>query len=334
MVTNPPPLRSEYNPYVSEADIDYSMTSPLDASGSNYPCKGYLNDTTGKESVANWTAGSTQAITLEGGANHDGGSCQFSISEDEGSTFRVIKSFIGECPDSLNVTLDVTVPTDATSGTSIFAWSWFNEIGDREMYMNCAIVTIEDGGDGLDSYPEILVAQLDNTECTIAEGTDVDYPDPGTEVVSASGDSKIGAPTGSCGATAASGSAAVASSTATATSVAASATATATSAAAAATSVAATTVAAATTADATTGTLTASAASSSATCTEGEIICDSETTWSECASGYIQSMGNMGSVPAGMECSDGSIVASSRRRSPGASHRRHWQSRRHFPASF
>ena len=62
-VTNPPPLRSKSNPNTPENLIDYSMTSPLEASGSNFPCKGYLKDTTGKDSVASWQAGSSQQVT-------------------------------------------------------------------------------------------------------------------------------------------------------------------------------------------------------------------------------------------------------------------------------
>ena len=50
-------------PRAAQAQVDYSMTSPLISDGSNYPCKGYLADTEGKESVATWAAGSTQSVT-------------------------------------------------------------------------------------------------------------------------------------------------------------------------------------------------------------------------------------------------------------------------------
>ena len=62
-MTDPAPLRSKYNPNTDSNLIDYSMTSPLISDGSNYPCKGYLADTEGKESVATWAAGSTQSVT-------------------------------------------------------------------------------------------------------------------------------------------------------------------------------------------------------------------------------------------------------------------------------
>ncbi|KAL1686508.1 hypothetical protein GGG16DRAFT_96791 [Schizophyllum commune] len=200
-MTSPPPLRSKANKNAGQ-NIDYSMTSPLEADGSNFPCKGYLDDTEGKESVATWQAGSSQQITITGGANHGGGSCQLSISEDEGKTFKVIKSFEGACPaNSGDNTLNVDIPTDVKNGDVVFAWTWNNEIGNREFYMNCAMVTIENGGSGLDSYPDMFVAQLSSiNSCTIAEGIDVKYPNPGDQVETADG-AKLGDPTGDCGAT-------------------------------------------------------------------------------------------------------------------------------------
>ncbi|KAL1704680.1 hypothetical protein EV121DRAFT_259339 [Schizophyllum commune] len=200
-MTSPPPLRSKANKNAGQ-NIDYSMTAPLEADGSNFPCKGYLDDTEGKESVATWQAGSSQQITITGGANHGGGSCQLSISEDEGKTFKVIKSFEGACPANLgDNTLNVDIPTDVKNGDVVFAWTWNNEIGNREFYMNCAMVTIENGGSGLDSYPDMFVAQLSSiNSCTIAEGIDVKYPNPGDQVETADG-AKLGDPTGDCGAT-------------------------------------------------------------------------------------------------------------------------------------
>ena len=46
-----------------------------------------------------------------------------------------------------------------------------------------AMITIEDGGLGLDSYPDVFVAQLSGVNsCTVAEGVDVLYPSPGDQV--------------------------------------------------------------------------------------------------------------------------------------------------------
>ncbi|KAL1709289.1 hypothetical protein EV121DRAFT_267296 [Schizophyllum commune] len=327
-MTDPAPLRSKYNPNTDSNLIDYSMTSPLDSTGANFPCKGYLSDSTGKESVATWAAGSSQSVTLQGSAIHEGGSCQLSISEDGGSTFKVVKSFIGNCPSSTGpVTMDFTVPSDVASGDVVFAWSWNNRVGNREFYMNCAIVTIDNGGSGLSSYPDMLVAQLSGINtCTIAEGVDVDYPNPGTQVLRADGDANIGAPTGDCGATSTSPSTSAAGTTsATAsTSVAASTSSVASTSSTSlvTTSAHATTSAPATTSVASTSSAAATTSAASGACTEGEIRCDSETTWSECGSGYWQSMG---SVPGGMACRDGQIVVARKRALQ--SHKRHWQSR-------
>ena len=61
-MSSPAPLRSKHNPNAG-SNIDYSMTSPLEETGSNFPCKGYLSDADGKQSVAKWQAGSSQQVT-------------------------------------------------------------------------------------------------------------------------------------------------------------------------------------------------------------------------------------------------------------------------------
>ena len=144
-MTWPAPLRSKYNPSTPNNLIDYSIASPLSASGSNFPCKGYHNDPDQLPS-AHYTAGSTYNVTLLGEATHGGGSCQLSLSYDKGQTFRVIKSMIGGCPKTL--TYDFTVPSYAPSGEALFAWTWQNKVGNREFYMDCAVVQIDsaDGG--------------------------------------------------------------------------------------------------------------------------------------------------------------------------------------------
>lgn len=71
-----------------------------------------------------------------------------SLSYDNGKSWKVMKSFIGGCPSGPpNESADhaigsFTVPPEAESGGALFAWTWFNRIGNREMYMSCAAVTI------------------------------------------------------------------------------------------------------------------------------------------------------------------------------------------------
>src|SRR5271170_3775829 len=81
----PPGLRNAKNPNVPSGSADYSITSPLKADGSNFPCKGYQSDlgSAAGASVATWAAGSTYNFSLEGGAPHNGGSCQVSLSYDK-----------------------------------------------------------------------------------------------------------------------------------------------------------------------------------------------------------------------------------------------------------
>ncbi|KAI9718636.1 MAG: hypothetical protein M1828_006644 [Chrysothrix sp. TS-e1954] len=206
-------LRSKYNPANKGGggnDVDYSMTSPLEADGSNYPCKGYQNDRPVK-SVATYKAGSKQQLKLSGSATHGGGSCQISLSYDNGKTFRVIKSMIGGCPLTSNY--DFTVPTYAPNGTALLAWSWQNKEGNREFYMNCAEVDIDAGGSDSSSHsgqrrdlehrhlhsraqsfssfndlPYIWVANLpDQNKCATTEGEEPVYPDPGPDVQYAAG---------------------------------------------------------------------------------------------------------------------------------------------------
>ncbi|KAK6429951.1 hypothetical protein LTR95_013900 [Oleoguttula sp. CCFEE 5521] len=185
----PYPLHSKYNPLTPEGLIDYSMTEPLDGLGSNFPCKNYhLN--ADHAPVVTYTAGSRYNISLEGSATHLGGSCQLSLSYDEGKTFKVIKSIIGGCP--LTPSYDFTVPEFMPAGNALFAWTWQNHEGNREFYMNCAEVAIQSGASrkekrggatSIDDLPNLWVADLTSVNvCTTQEGEDPVYPEPGPEV--------------------------------------------------------------------------------------------------------------------------------------------------------
>ncbi|CUS13585.1 unnamed protein product [Tuber aestivum] len=191
---SPVPFRASTGAPQNAAQQDFDMTAPLDKSGSNFPCKGYHKDAQGTQPLVDWPAGSTQVMSFEGQATHGGGSCQASLSEDEGVTWKVMKSYVGGCPLK---DASFTVPKEAKSGAAIFSWSWFNNQGNREMYMNCAAVTITGGGSGLSAHPDMFTANIGN-DCTTVEGSDVAFPDPGEDVEGSGG----APPTGSgCGAT-------------------------------------------------------------------------------------------------------------------------------------
>jgi len=204
----PAPLRGKTNPNSANV-VDYDMSAPLAPDGSNYPCKGYLLDvgSSAGAAVASYPAGSTQTFKLGGGAPHGGGSMQASLSFDNGATFKVLKSFVGNAPRNAgnnapneNQSYEFSIPQDAASGQAIFSWSWFNEIGNREMYQNCAIVSITGSGSSkLDSLPDMFLANIGNG-CGTTEGTDLEFPNPGAFVErdTPTSGAQTAAPVGSC----------------------------------------------------------------------------------------------------------------------------------------
>ncbi|KAA8651344.1 putative extracellular protein [Aspergillus tanneri] len=193
-MSNPYPIRSPLNKGAT-GQVDYSYTNPLSSSGSDYPCKGYAKDEF--HSVADYSPGQSYPLELQGSAVHGGGSCQISLSYDKGESFRVIHSILGGCPIPKQYTF--TIPSDAPSGEALLAWSWFNKIGNREMYMNCAQVTIKGSARrrpkhprphhfhgteaAFDSLPTLFRANTGGPgQCTTIEGEEVNFPMPGTSV--------------------------------------------------------------------------------------------------------------------------------------------------------
>ncbi|OOQ88580.1 hypothetical protein PEBR_12744 [Penicillium brasilianum] len=136
-MSKPYPIRSPLNKDSNEQK-DYSYNNPLNPSGADYPCKGYANDAF--QSQASYSPGQTYELELDGSATHSGGSCQLALTYDRGKTFKVIESMLGECPISQKY--EFAIPSDAPAGEALLAWTWFNKVGNREMYMNCAMVTI------------------------------------------------------------------------------------------------------------------------------------------------------------------------------------------------
>jgi hypothetical protein len=174
--------------------VDYNLKSPLYANGSNFPCRGYQNDRPIR-TTATYTAGQTYEMSVTDTVTHGGGSCQLSLSYDNGATFKVIKSIIGGCP--LTMSYNFTVPGYAPSGNALFAWTWFNEIGNREMYMNCAQVQIiaspsarrraqKRSGQytSMDSLPYIWRANIQGlSTCVTIEGQDPVFSNLGPDVM-------------------------------------------------------------------------------------------------------------------------------------------------------
>jgi hypothetical protein len=166
--------------------------SPLAADGSNFPCKAVSG------SAASYSISAMNELpvdkpillSLAGSAPHDGGTCQVSITFDEEPTkesvFKVIQTFEGGCPVN-NAKFTFNLPKEFPNAErATLAWTWFNRIGNREMYMDCAPISITGGSDNKDYYeslPDMFVANIATTECAVAEGSDVQVPDPGEFVL-------------------------------------------------------------------------------------------------------------------------------------------------------
>ena len=95
----------------------------------------------------------------------------------------------------------------------MLAWTWFNEIGNREMYMNCAWVQIQGSTssrikkraaqyNSMDSLPYIWRANIAGlSTCNTTEGTDPHFANLGPDVVYGPGKSatdQVTEPNGNC----------------------------------------------------------------------------------------------------------------------------------------
>ncbi|KEF63698.1 uncharacterized protein A1O9_01676 [Exophiala aquamarina CBS 119918] len=199
--------------------------SPLDASGSDFPCK-LRSGAFDKEGASNVMAiGSPQTLSFTGSAVHGGGSCQIALTTDlaptKDSKWMVIKSIIGGCPANVpgNLpadpagtgasTFQYTIPEGIAPGEYSLSWSWFNRVGNREMYQNCAPVTVTGGTSKRDtqdrrrfeaveaaklrarqqqsaSFPDLFVCNLAGiNSCTTQENFEYEFPNPGPEVQTA-----------------------------------------------------------------------------------------------------------------------------------------------------
>ncbi|KAI0969772.1 hypothetical protein F4678DRAFT_153494 [Xylaria arbuscula] len=176
--------------------------SPLAASGSDFPCKfadGVYSATGG--TVNTFELGSTQELSFIGSAVHGGGSCQVVLTYDnpptKDSKWKVIHSIEGGCPAKNQAgnlpedpngtgagTYSFKIPTDIPTGKGSVGWTWFNRIGNREMYMNCGALELT-GTSGsqsnFDSLPDMVVLNIGSHPQTI-EGVDYKFSDPGSSV--------------------------------------------------------------------------------------------------------------------------------------------------------
>lgn len=187
------------------------IKDPLDSTGSNFPCHGI--DLSVQGARTSMAVGDTKPLSFDlgNGANtavHGGGSCQISITYDtdpvkvkDPSNWKVIMSYIGGCPTDATGNLPTAVqcngnnapncvnnlsfqiPPEVENGDAILAWTWFNNVGNREMYMNCAAVSFTGGQNKVNALPNMFVANLDSiNQCQTTENFNTDFPNPGQYV--------------------------------------------------------------------------------------------------------------------------------------------------------
>jgi hypothetical protein len=170
-------------------------TFPLEPDGSNFPCK---SEPYTINKVNDWPVGSVQNLTFAGTAVHGGGSCQISVSTDKApsktSKWKVIYSIEGGCPPAPSnggnyvegtkpfLGFTFTIPKELPNGDLAMAWTWFNKVGNREMYMNCAPVKVSGGSSdtaAFDALPDMAVANIAPSTCATKETFDYTFENPG-----------------------------------------------------------------------------------------------------------------------------------------------------------
>ncbi|KAI1261296.1 lytic polysaccharide monooxygenase [Xylariaceae sp. FL1019] len=175
--------------------------SPLAADGSDFPCKFGAAYTATGGTTNQYTLGSDQTLSFVGSAVHGGGSCQVVMTYDTNPTkdskWKVIHSIEGGCPakntagnlpqDDPNLedpfTYPYTIPSDIPAGKGTIGFTWFNKVGNREMYMNCGALELTgDGGaqSNFDALPDMVVLNIGGAQTK--EGFDYVYENPGNSV--------------------------------------------------------------------------------------------------------------------------------------------------------
>jgi len=201
---------------------------PLVADGSNFPCHGVALPGAGGQVMPVGSQQLLSFDTGGGynTAVHGGGSCQLSLTYEtdpvaiqDPANWRVIYSIEEGCPTNSPGNLDggytgptgtysgsylcndtrtngfdcvnqfnFSIPEGVANGQATLAWTWFNAVGNREMYMNCVAVDITGGEDDvsvMDEFPSMFVANLDAAylgdaaTCATLQNQNVEFPDPG-----------------------------------------------------------------------------------------------------------------------------------------------------------
>ncbi|KAF2400183.1 hypothetical protein EJ06DRAFT_466714, partial [Trichodelitschia bisporula] len=200
-----------------------ASTSPLGSVSPpiQFPCQGGASATYDFGNATQATAGGTVPVSFIGSAVHGGGSCQLSLATTASAdpkNWHVVHSIMGGCVASAKGNLDrgpdtdgypdavecsaadsdaqseckkkwnIPLPQGLPSGKYLFAWTWFNTVGNREMYMNCAPIEVKGASGSQDDFlktlPGIFMANVEAQPCVTKElpGLSLPFPDPGTSV--------------------------------------------------------------------------------------------------------------------------------------------------------
>ena len=137
-MNDPPSRKNKYSKeYNAQGNVDYNIMAPLYHDGATFPfpCKGFPKGPSTKT-----INGNTVNIKLEGSATHGGGHCQFGVTYDD-STFVVLKTVTDNCLIS-GMDYNFDLPSNIPSGDITVFWTWVNRLGNREYYMECADITV------------------------------------------------------------------------------------------------------------------------------------------------------------------------------------------------
>ncbi|KAF9151578.1 hypothetical protein BG015_006498 [Linnemannia schmuckeri] len=141
--------------------VDYDIRSPIGTHGNivSPMCK-HSSSFAGTRPV--FSAGQTYQATMDIGAYHKGGSCQWTLSYDNGATWVVIqdnlKTCMADASNGVQYKMPFKIPAGAPSGKAILNLIWNNNEGNRELYSSCADVVISGTNGGSLSGVAPLIA--------------------------------------------------------------------------------------------------------------------------------------------------------------------------------